>query len=66
MKPQLLLLALTVAALSSCTTAYKTGQTPDDVYYSPLPQRDEYVRVEKKMTASTGMMMSITMTVTCG
>ena len=48
MKPQLLLLALTVAALSSCTTAYKTGQTPDDVYYSPLPQREEYVRVEKE------------------
>lgn len=23
------------AALSSCTTMYKSGQTPDDVYYSP-------------------------------
>lgn len=33
--------------LASCSTAYKTGQTPDDVYYSPERQRDEYVRVEK-------------------
>ncbi len=48
MKPQILLLAITVAALSSCTTAYKTGQTPDDVYFSPAQPRDEYVRVEER------------------
>ena len=48
MKPSILLLALTAAAFSSCTTAYKTGQTPDDVYYSPVRSQDEYVRVEKK------------------
>lgn len=36
-----------VLALASCSTAYKTGQTPDDVYYSPARQRDEYARVEK-------------------
>ena len=35
MQSKTLLLALSVAALSSCSTAYKTGQTPDDVYYSP-------------------------------
>lgn len=35
MQSKILLLALSVAALSSCSTAYKTGQTPDDVYYSP-------------------------------
>ena len=48
MKRQILLLAITAAALSSCTTAYKTGQTPDDVYFSPTRPQDEYVRVKKK------------------
>ena len=48
MKSQILLLAVTVAALSSCTTAYKTGQTPDDVYFSPTRPQDEYVQTEKK------------------
>ncbi len=36
MQPKILLIALSVAAFSSCSTAYKTGQTPDDVYYSPV------------------------------
>jgi hypothetical protein len=35
MNTKLLLLAMSVAAFSSCTTLYKSGQTPDDVYYSP-------------------------------
>jgi uncharacterized membrane protein YgcG len=35
MQPKILLIALSAAAFSSCSTAYKTGQTPDDVYYSP-------------------------------
>ena len=48
MNSKILLLALSVAALSSCTTAYKTGQTPDDVYYSPARPQDEYVRTEKQ------------------
>ena len=48
MKSSILLLALTAAAFSSCTTAYKTGQTPDDVYYSPARPQEEYVRVDKK------------------
>jgi hypothetical protein len=48
MKPTILLLALSAAAISSCTTAYKTGQTPDDVYYSPARPQDEYVRTEKE------------------
>ena len=48
MKSQILLLALTVAALSSCTTAYKTGQTPDDVYFSPTHPQDEYVQTERR------------------
>lgn len=35
MQSKILLFVISVAALSSCSTAYKTGQTPDDVYYSP-------------------------------
>src|SRR5882724_8778668 len=48
MKPQILLLALTAAAFSSCTSAYKTGQTPDDVYFSPAQSQDEYVQTKKE------------------
>ena len=47
MKLYLPLLALTALTISSCSTAYKTGQTPDDVYYSPASPQDEYVVVEK-------------------
>ncbi|MBV9987268.1 MAG: hypothetical protein JO301_06285 [Chitinophagaceae bacterium] len=35
MKPALLLSVLGITFLSSCSTAFKSGQTPDDVYYSP-------------------------------
>lgn len=31
-----IILVLSAALFSSCTSAYRTGQTPDDVYYSPL------------------------------
>jgi hypothetical protein len=41
----LFLLAITFA---SCTTAYKSGQTPDDVYYSPARPQAEYVKQETK------------------
>lgn len=37
MKINYLLIIATLAALSSCSTAYRSGQTPDDVYYSPAP-----------------------------
>ncbi len=40
MNTKLLLLSIAVAAVSSCTTTYKTGQTPDDVYYSPARYYD--------------------------
>ncbi|MFL5742066.1 MAG: hypothetical protein ACJ75B_17720 [Flavisolibacter sp.] len=36
---------------ASCTTAYKSGQTPDDVYYSParpLVEKNNYTSSEKK------------------
>lgn len=45
--PCLSLLLLTII-FASCTTAYKTGQTPDDVYFSPERPQEEYVRVEQK------------------
>ncbi|MCW3116027.1 MAG: hypothetical protein JWM28_109 [Chitinophagaceae bacterium] len=48
MKPTLLLLALAAAAITSCTSAYKTGQTPDDVYFSPQREQSEYVAVNNK------------------
>jgi len=48
MRQYILLLAFVAAVFTSCTTAYKTGQTPDDVYYSPVRPQDEYVRVEKQ------------------
>ncbi|MCX8019299.1 MAG: hypothetical protein N2747_02250 [Chitinophagaceae bacterium] len=34
--------------LSSCSTAYKTGQTPDDVYYSPLRPQEEYTENKRE------------------
>ena len=46
MNLRIILLALVVAAFSSCSTAYKTGQTPDDVYYSPGKEAAAYVNVE--------------------
>ncbi|GAC1449006.1 MAG: hypothetical protein NVSMB7_10930 [Chitinophagaceae bacterium] len=41
MNTRILLLAISVAALSSCSSVYKSGQTPDDVYYSPAPMRQQ-------------------------
>lgn len=32
---KILLIALSAVVFCSCSTAYKSGQTPDDVYYSP-------------------------------
>lgn len=40
MNSKLLLIAISVAALSSCSTVYKSGQTPDDVYFSPTRTYD--------------------------
>ncbi len=49
MKPSVLLLAvISIIAFGSCTTAYKTGQTPDDVYFSPATPEDKYVRTERR------------------
>lgn len=46
MKSFLPLLAL-VTTFVGCSTAYQSGQTPDDVYFSPERAQNEYVRVDK-------------------
>lgn len=38
MKSKILLGIITLGLLTSCSTAYKNGQTPDDVYYSPVKE----------------------------
>lgn len=48
MKSRFLLVILAAAALSSCTSVYKSGQTPDDVYYSPARGGEEYVEARKE------------------
>lgn len=48
MNARILLLGLAAASLTSCATTYKTGQTPDDVYYSPAKPDEAYVREENK------------------
>ena len=48
MNIKILLFALSVAAMSSCSTAYKSGQTPDDVYYSPVRVAEENYQQEKQ------------------
>lgn len=48
MKSRFLLLLATAAAFSSCTSVYKSGQTPDDVYYSPAREVDAYVETRQE------------------
>ena len=49
MKTKHLLLLILIAAFSSCSSAYRIGQTPDDVYYSPAPPPPvEYVTTENQ------------------
>lgn len=49
MKSVLSILALALMA-TSCSTAYKSGQTPDDVYYSPerKTESSEYVQMNRE------------------
>ena len=46
MKINFLLTTIIAATLASCSTSYKTGQTPDDVYYSPVRLQNNEVRRE--------------------
>lgn len=53
MNTKLLLLAISVAAFSSCSTVYKSGQTPDDVYFSPVRTYGEDRKEEQKDEVKT-------------
>ncbi|MFT3981740.1 MAG: hypothetical protein QM687_14825 [Ferruginibacter sp.] len=44
----LLISAVATASFASCSTAYKSGQTPDDVYYSPTRVIEEDQQVKKQ------------------
>jgi hypothetical protein len=48
MNAKILLIAFSAAAFTSCSTAYKSGQTPDDVYYSPVKVAEERKDEERK------------------
>ena len=48
MNPRIMLVAGVAIALASCSTAYRTGQTPDDVYYSKGPQVESYVKTSSE------------------
>jgi uncharacterized membrane protein YgcG len=48
MKQRILLLFVLVTALGSCTTMYKSGQTPDDVYFSPTREVPAYVETDNR------------------
>ena len=51
MNTKILYFVLLIVAFNSCTTLYKTGQTPDDVYYSPArPYVEEYVETARQET----------------
>ena len=48
MNSKFLLIPFSIITLASCSTAYKTGQTPDDVYYSPVRTYGEESKKEEK------------------
>ncbi len=45
---KILLFIFSAAAISSCSTTYKSGQTPDDVYYSPAREIETTQKEEQK------------------
>lgn len=47
MKKDFLLFIIIAVIITSCSTAYKTGQTPDDVYYSPARIQTYEVRNDR-------------------
>ena len=42
MKTNYMFLGILVTLFASCTSAYKIGQTPDDVYYAPTKPQSSY------------------------
>lgn len=54
MNSKFLLLLFSVAGFTSCSTAYRSSQTPDDVYFSPVrPVDDDERRDEQKDSTFT-------------
>ncbi len=49
MNIKLLLIAIAAVSITGCSTAYKSGQTPDDVYYSPVRGIDESDNSRKRV-----------------
>ncbi len=52
MNLKLLILAIAAISFGSCSTAYKSGQTPDDVYFSPVRAIDERETKEEVRTTN--------------
>src|SRR6476660_3614723 len=56
MQIRFLLIPLAFATLASCHTAYKSGQTPDDLYYSPVKintsEQDQQDKDDDRVTSS--------------
>ena len=43
-----IIIAVSLASIMmGCSTAYRSGQTPDDVYFSPVREESEYVSTER-------------------
>lgn len=53
MKTKHLFLLGIIAAFSSCSSAYRIGQTPDDVYFSPAPPQNNYVTSNNQQNKDT-------------
>lgn len=53
MNIKILLLAISATAFASCNTAYKSGQTPDDVYFSPARVIEEDTKNEVQKDVAT-------------
>ncbi len=53
MNIKILLLAIAAGSLASCSTAYKSGQTPDDLYYSPVRVVEEKVERNEEVRRSS-------------
>ena len=47
MKSSILLFTIAAATLTSCSSVYRSAQTPDDIYYSPSREADAYVQTDK-------------------
>ena len=53
MKTKHLFLLGIIAAFSSCSSAYRIGQTPDDVYFSPASPQNNYVTSNNQQNKDT-------------